>query len=157
VVDMLQVLEGLAYVGFIAGAIFAVIELRSLSKSRKTELMVQFNEHWSSKEFEEAFCKIRELDTKDPREMEKKCGTVALWMTVDYIDGIADLAYDKLLDRDWVLTFVAWDLIWEALEPWIIDMRQKIGNPAIGHGLEWGYKMTKSNPAQYSPELVPPS
>ena len=66
-VDILQVLEGAAYVGFIAGAIFAVMELRTLSKDRKTELTMRMNEHWASKDFEEAFIKIRELDSTDPR------------------------------------------------------------------------------------------
>ena len=36
-VDLMHVLEGLAYVGFIAGAFFAVVELRTMSRDRKIE------------------------------------------------------------------------------------------------------------------------
>ena len=40
VVDVLQVLEGLAHVGFIAGAIFAVLELRGISRERRANTVV---------------------------------------------------------------------------------------------------------------------
>jgi hypothetical protein len=142
-VDILQVLEGVTYLAFITGAIFAVIELRTLSKDRKTDLYARFNEHWSSKDFEEAFIKIRYLDSKDPREMERICSKESLWMVVDYVSGIAEFARDNLVDRKWVLSFCHWELIWDRLKPWVLDMRETIGNPYIGDGIEWGAKMQK--------------
>jgi hypothetical protein len=140
VVDILQVLEGAAYVGFIAGAIFAVMELRTLSRDRKTEVVMRMNEYWASKDFEEAFIKIRELDSEDPRQMEEKCTKQSLWMVVDYLDGIGVLAEDGLLDKKYVINMIAWELIWDRLEPWVIDMRKKVGNPELATGFQYAAK-----------------
>ena len=135
-VDILLVLEGAAYVGFIAGAIFAVMELRTMSKDRKTEFVMRMNEYWASKDFEEAFIKVRELDSKDPRLMEEKCTKQSLWMVVDYVDGIGTLVEDGLLDKKYLLNMVAWELLWDRLEPWVVDMRKKVGNPELATGFE---------------------
>jgi len=149
VVDTLQVLEGATYLAFIVGALVAVYELRSMSKDRKTELMMRMNEHWCSRDFEEALLNIKELDTKDPREMEGKCGKVSLWMVVDYDDTIAAMAYYNLLDRKFVLQQIAFDIHWEILQPWIVDMRQKIDNPFVGASLEWAAAETlRTNPTR---------
>ena len=127
-VDILQVLEGAAYVGFIAGAIFAVMELRSLSKDRRTELIMRMNEHWSSKDFEEAWIKIRELDSKNPSEMEEKCSRLSLWMVVNYFDGIGNLARENLLDREFVLGQVNWVFMWETRR---VSRRSTWHSPAV--------------------------
>ena len=136
-VDILQVLEGLAYIGFIGGAIFAVLELRTMSKASQTELILRVSEFWSSKDFEEAFVKVRELESKDPKQIEEKCTKQSLFMVVDYIDGIADLARLNLLNRDVVLDMIAYDLIWDRMEPWIAEERRMRGNPEMANGLEY--------------------
>jgi hypothetical protein len=138
VVDILQVLEGATYAAFIVGAIVAVYELRTMSRDRRLEMSMRFNEHWCSKDFEEAFTKIRGLSPEDmdPRQIEEKCTQEALWMVVDYVSGIGDLYYEKSVDRRFVFNFIAWDLMWQKLKPWVIDMREKTGNPYIGFSLE---------------------
>lgn len=135
--DASLVLDAIVAVSIAAGAFFAVVELRSLSKDRRTELIMRMNEHWSSKDFEEAWIKVRELGSKDPGEMEKRCSKLSLWMVVNYFDGIGDLAQENLIDREFVLGHVNWIFMWERLEPWVLDMRQKMGNPCIGRALEW--------------------
>lgn len=137
-VDLMQVLEAATYAAFIAGAIFAVMELRTMSRERKMGLILRFNEFWCSKDFVEAFTKVKRLGPKDkdPRQIEEKCTEESLWMVMDYITGVGDLYYDNLLDRKFVFGLIAWDLIWQRLEPWVIDVRQKVGNPYIGLSLE---------------------
>lgn len=39
-VDLIQVLEGAAYVGFILGAVFAVLELRGIGRERRVSIVV---------------------------------------------------------------------------------------------------------------------
>ncbi len=136
-VDASLVLDAIVAVSIAAGAFFAVVELRSMSKDRRTELIMRMNEHWSSKDFEEAWIRVRELDSKNPGEMEKECPKLSLWMVVNYFDGIGDLARENLLDREFVLGKVNWVFMWERLEPWVVDIRQKMGNPCIGRALEW--------------------
>ncbi len=138
-VDVLQVLEGATYAAFIAGAIFAVIELRTMSRDRRMELVLRFNEFWCSKDFVEAFTKVRKLgpEDKNPRQIEEKCTEESLWMVMDYVTGVGDLYYyGNLVDRKFVRGMISWNLIWQKLEPWVVDMRQKVGNPYIGLSLE---------------------
>lgn len=135
-VDILQVLEGLAYVGFIAGAIFAVMELRGLSRDRKTEMLMRMNDYWCSRDFEEANVKLNEMQTKDPREMEEQCGKLNLWMMMDYLDGIGMMVQARLVDEKFVLNLGAWASLWDRMEPWISDMRRN-GRPGLASGFEW--------------------
>ena len=135
-VDLMQVLEGATYAAFIAGAIFAVIELRSMKSDRKTELILRINEYFSSKDFEETMFKVREIDTKDPREIEEKVGRVAIFALVDYLDGISALAQFKLLDVKFLCYQFTWTGTWNRLEPYIKHMRQ-YSLRYWGSGFEW--------------------
>jgi hypothetical protein len=137
VVDLLAILEGLAYVGFIAGAIFAVIELRTMARDRQTQFIMRVNEFWSTKDFEEAVTRIDELDSKDPRKMEEMATKTSLKLVVNYLDGIGDLARRGLLKKELVLDITAWDTVWDKLLPWIDSERKRTGNIHFGYGFEY--------------------
>jgi len=137
VVDILQVLEGATYGAFIAGAIFAVIEMRSMNKDRETDFLMRFNEYWSSRDFMDTHIKVRELPvTDDPRVIEGKVGKVALFRYVEYLEGIAMLVQNKSLKLSFVLDLAEWFGPWEKLEPWVLDERQKERGVFAG-GLQW--------------------
>lgn len=136
-VDLMRVLEGATYAAFIAGAIFAVIELRTMRKDRETDFLMRMNEFWCSKDFAEVLLKVRELpETDDPREIENKVGKLPLYMYVEYLEGIAMMAQNKSLKKDFVLSLAEWFNLWVKLEPWIRDVRQK-GYPVFAEGFEW--------------------
>jgi len=137
VVDLLQVLEGATYAAFIAGAIFAVIELRSINKDRETDFLMRLNDFWSSRDFEETRVKVKDLpETDDPRQIEDTVGRVALFSYVDYFDGIAGMAENKSLKLDFVINLAEWFGMWEKLEPWVLNERQK-GYKHFAASFEW--------------------
>ncbi len=123
-VDLVQVLEGATYLAFIAGAIFAVFELRSISGDRKTDLMMRMNEYWASKSFQETLLKLRETKTKEPLEIEKAVGKLELYALVDYLDGIASLAQFKLLSVKFICYQYPWAGTWNKLEPYVQYYRE---------------------------------
>ena len=135
-VDLLLVLEGTAYVGFIAGALFAVMELRTMARDRQTEFIMRVNEFWSTKDFQDAYVNVQLLNSRDPKEMEEICTRYSLNMVVGYLDGIADLARRKLLKKDLVLDITAWDTLWDKLLPWIDSERKRTGNIHFAYGFE---------------------
>jgi len=137
VVDILPYLEGLAYVGFIAGAIFAVWELRTMSRDRQTEFILRVNEFWSTKDFQDAYAKVQQLNSKDPKEMEEICTRQSLNIVVGYLDGVGDLARRKLLKKNLVLDVAAWDSLWDKLLPWIESERKRSGNVLAFYGFEY--------------------
>lgn len=135
-VDLLQVLEGATYAAFIAGAIFAVIELRSISGDRKTDLLMRMNEYWASKDFQETLMKLRNTKSKEPLELEKSVGKLELYALVDYLDGIASLAQFRLIGTKFVCYQYPWTGTWNKLEPYVVYTREQ-GRKYWGGNLEW--------------------
>jgi len=136
VVDILQVLEGAAYVGFIAGAIFAVLELRTISKDRKTDLLVHIAEHWSSREFVEAIASYAEGDFHSAETAEKTCPRVHLMMMSEYFDSMATLARKKAVSFDLMAGLLDFEGVWGRMKPWCLHMREKT-NPSEFKDFEW--------------------
>jgi len=139
VVELLQVLEGATYAAFIIGAIVAVYELLSASKDRRADMLIRANEFWCSREFEETFLKMREAyeeKVAGAQELEDRVGKLALWMQVDYLDGVAGLAQTKAIDKKTVLGMFGWHRMWSGLEPWISSKRRS-GYPQLGTAFEW--------------------
>ena len=135
-VDLLQVLEGATYTAFIAGAIFAVFELRSIKSDRKTELIMRVTEYLSDKELQETMAKVREINTKDPLQIEAEVGKDAIFALVDYLDGISSLAQFKLLDVKFLCYQFTWAGTWNRLEPYVKHMRPR-SLKYWGSGFEW--------------------
>jgi len=118
VVEVLQVLEGLAYVGFIAGAIFAVIELRTMTKNRKTELLIRIAEFSCTPEFEEVGARFVKANFKTPEEAEEQLSLPSLMMLADYNDFLGTLAKNKLVPKDTILDTFDFEYAWEKIKVW---------------------------------------
>jgi len=127
VVDMLQVLEGAAYVGFIAGAIFAVMELRDMSRDRKLELMQRMNDVWCTPTFEEATIKLMRSDFKTLQEAEEKIPVVMLKLVADYFDHAASLARYGFIDKKLMADVLAYETCYDKMKPWIDGWEELVG------------------------------
>jgi hypothetical protein len=124
VVEVLQVLEGAAYVGLIAGAIFAVYELRDMKKSHKLELMMRMNDSWCRTEFLDAAIKIVRANFTTAAEAEEQCSAVSIKLIADSFDWAATYVREGLVDADAVpLDF---EYCYEKLKPWLTDWEQRI-------------------------------
>ncbi len=120
-VDILQVLEGAAYVGFIAGAIFAVLELRTMSRDRRTELSLRMTEYMCSREFEEATAIFMKAKFKTAQEAEEQCSLAVLLMVADYCESIGYMARKKLVPMDIILETIPIEYCWDKIKIWAHD------------------------------------
>jgi hypothetical protein len=136
VVDILQVLEGAAYVGFIAGAIFAVLELRDLKRDRRLELVTQAAMHWTTREFEDAFSKIWRADATDAKGLEKQVSFVDLSLIADFHAAVGRLATEGLVDARALTGYFPFSYTWNKMKPWIIAERSAAGLPECWADLE---------------------
>ena len=127
VVDLLQVLEGGAYAGFIAGAIFAVLELRDLKRDRRLELVTQAGMRLTSREFEEAVCKLWRTDTTDAKELETRVSYVDLSMITDFYSGMANLGLVGVVDKEMLTSFVQFSPVWNKVKPFVVAQRAATG------------------------------
>jgi len=136
VVELLQVLEGLAYVGFIAGAIFAVLELRSISKDRKLELLMRLMEKWNSREFTAAMVNWVQADFRSAEMAEKTCPKADLVMMAEYFDWAASLARNKLVSEGFVSGNLDFEFVWTRMKPWCLHWREQTA-PGQLNSFEW--------------------
>jgi len=118
VVDLMQVLEGLAYVGFIAGAIFAVLELRGFRQDRSTELVMRMNEFMCSRDFAEMTARFMKARFKTAKEAEEQLSMADLLMAADYFEGVGYLAKRRLIPTKIIVDTLPSDYAWDKIKPW---------------------------------------
>jgi len=99
-VDASLILDAIVAVSIAAGAVFAVAELRGMSRDRRTRLAFDIFAHVGTLEYSEQFAKILRSDFKDAKEAEEKCSVVALSMVARYFEGVAMMLRRGLVDSD---------------------------------------------------------
>jgi len=97
VVDILQVLEGLAYVGFIAGAIFAVLELRE-SAGQAVSIIVDMYNSFVSVDMTDAYSMIMTGNFQNAEDMERQCSYSSLTRVAGFYEALGYLCRNRLVD-----------------------------------------------------------
>jgi hypothetical protein len=127
VVDLLQVVEGLAYVGFIAGAIFAVWELREVRRDRATQLMLSMMGAVSSRDMQEMVRPIEDSEYGSAQEAEERCGRVALYAVGGYFECLGYLVAQRMIDSKAVFEGLGIVDVWDKMKPWVLVERENHG------------------------------
>lgn len=115
-----MVLQGAAFVGVIAGAVFTIIELRTMSRDRKVELKLRQTEFFCSREFEEAT-----VNAVMGKFEPGKVSDVDMKMVADYWDFMAEMIKTKLVRSDQVP--LNYEVVWEWMRPWMATWEERVG------------------------------
>lgn len=134
--DILQVLEGLAYVGFIAGAIFAVMELRDIKKDRRIDLWLRLNQDSLNRDLMNAQSKLSKAKGTTPQELEDEVGYDELCLLMDYHEGLLNLVDQRLIEPEEFLEMSPYDKAWPKVRPWVLAQREKEGLPRLYEDIE---------------------
>jgi len=126
-VGSMEVLEAAAYASFVVGAVFAIWQLHEMRRDRRTQLVLQAMTHYTTREFEDAMCKLTRADASDAKELEKQVSYVDLYMITDFHWAIAHLGLQGLMDTRTLTGFFAFSFVWNKIKPWIIAERTAIG------------------------------
>lgn len=118
-------MEGLAYVGFIAGAIFAVLELRGISRDRRVNTVVDMYSSFISTDMTEAYSKLITGDFKNAADMEQKCSHSSLARLAGFYEGVGYLTRNKLVDSKVVMDFLPITAMWRKMQPWVMFDRER--------------------------------
>ena len=157
-VNMLQVLEGAAYVGFIAGAIFAVMELRDIKKDRRIDLWLRIGEVTTTREYVEANCKIWRAKGITAQELEDEFSLVDLTLVADYYETISNLATEGHIEARALVDFLPFAGFWKKIRPWVIAVRSETGEPDLYDDIEKLARMQESSRgSEYSTGTEMPS
>jgi hypothetical protein len=135
-VDASLVLDAIVAVSIAAGAFFAVIELRDLKKDRRLELVQQAIMHWTTREFEDAFCKVWRADASDAKGLEKEVSYADLCLVADFHAAVGRLATEGLVDARALTGYFPFSYTWNKMKPFIIAERVATGLPGMWIDLE---------------------
>jgi len=135
-VDASLVFDAVVAVSIAAGAFFAVWELRDLKNDRRTQLMLQACMHWTTREFEDAMCKLFRADAIDAKGLEKEVSYVDLYMITDFHWTVARLGLEGLVDTGTLIRIFPFSQVWNKVKPWVIAERVAIGHPGVYSSLE---------------------
>jgi hypothetical protein len=146
-VEISQLLQGLASVGVIVGTIFAVAELRTMSKARKTQLVIDLTRHMATPEFMEQMEKIFFTDISDGKEARAKIGYVPL-MTVSMVfEEIGLMLRLKLIDYKVVHETMSIEPVWNRMRPWCLYVRS-ISDPYTFENFEYAAESARTYHAE---------
>jgi hypothetical protein len=143
-VDASLVFDAVMAVSIAAGAFFAVLELRSISRDRKTDLIMRCMGTFCNREFEQALSKIMSSTATDPEVLEREVSSADLALVCDFSESIAYLARRNLVDRKVVIDFIPFHYTWKKLRLWVVAFRERTGVSALYSDFEWLAKLQES-------------
>lgn len=138
--DIPSISAVVAAVGVIVGVVFTVLELRSLVKTRQTDLLVRLYSIMGSKEFQEAWDKFMTSEYEDYNDHIKKYGVETFEVGI-FFEGIGVLLHRKLIDIGLVndLFNSPIKMTWEKMKPIAEAMRKHLNQPQMGEWFEYIY------------------
>jgi len=124
VVDTSLVLDAIVVVSIAAGALFTIYQLQIMARDRQTGFIMRVGEFVCAKDFTDTICRIWETKSQDAKGLEAEISYAELSRVADYFEGISGLARRRLVKEELVLEAYALDVLWEKMEPWILELRK---------------------------------
>jgi hypothetical protein len=118
-------------VSIVIGVIFALMELRHLTETRKTEIIIKIYDRFGSKEIVEAMNKVGTAKFEAMEDHRKKYGSTEVTEIAVLFEGLGVLLEQNLIDIKMVdrLFGPALNSLWERMMPVIRAMRKATNEP----------------------------
>ena len=134
----------IAAAGVLIGVVYYILDLRQQTKVRKTELLVRLFSNMISKDWLEAWEKVRDRENLDYNEYKQKYSFVEANQVYLLYDELGRLLQKGLIDID-LLPLETGQVTnaWEKLNPILEGSRKKFNEPKLGSGFEYLYNEVK--------------
>jgi hypothetical protein len=144
VVDIQTVSIAVASASVTLAAIYYIWQIRHQNRMRKTDLLVRLFSTLMSKDWVEAWEKVRDRETLDYNDYKEKYGFVEVNEIYLFLDQLGRLLQKGLIDLD-LLPLEAGQIsnMWEKLSPMVEGSRKKFNEPKMGCGFEYLYNEVK--------------
>jgi len=143
-VDISTVSIVIASSGVLIAATYYVLQIRHQNRMRQTDLLVRLFSTMMSKDWLEAWEKVRDRDTLDYDDYKKKYGFVEANEIYVYFDQLGRLLQKGLIDIDLLpLENGQISITWEKIKPILEGSRKKFNEPRLGKGFEYLYNEVK--------------
>jgi len=132
--DIPSISAVIAAIGLIVGVVLAILELRNIAKTRQMELIMSVYSRFGTREFIDAWEKLRTRESKDYDEYMKKHGWADVTQVSSVFEGLGVLLHRKFLDIDLVheLLSESTKMTWEKVKPMVKDARKQLTQRKYG-------------------------
>jgi hypothetical protein len=143
-VDIQTVSIAIASAGVFAAAIYYIWQIRHQTRMRQTDLLVRLFSTMMSKDWLEAWERVRDRETLDYDDYKEKYGFVEANEIYVYFDQLGRLLQKGLIDIDLLpLENGQIRITWEKIKPILEGSRKKFNEPRLGKGFEYLYNEIK--------------
>jgi hypothetical protein len=146
VLDVTEISAIVAAAGVLVGVVYYILDMRNQARTRQTDLVMRLYSIYGSKDFQEAWAAVRELDFKDYNDFIKKYGWSAAMSEVClFFEGVGVLLHKKLVDISMLddLFTGPVKMTWEKMKPMIEGHREQRKYPQFYEWLEYLYNEMK--------------
>jgi len=151
--DVASISAIIAATSVVIGVVFAVLQLRNVAKTRKTQLIIQLNPalRINQKEMNEAWAKIWTLEYEDYKEFVEKYGGLveanpasnAIATYSGYFEGIGFLSHRELIEIGIVEYITSGSegvkLAWGKIKPTVYSTGKEYNTPTAFQWFEYLY------------------
>jgi hypothetical protein len=140
----------LASAGVIAGVVYYALQIRHQTRIRKTDLLVRLYSTLASKDWLEAYIKVRDIETADFSKLRAEHAEVEFNEVLLFFDELGVLLQMGLVDIHTVekLLHAHIKRTWERTKPMVVAVRKSLNDPQIGQGFEYLYNEMKKREQQ---------
>ena len=131
--------------GVIVGIVFAVLQIRTLVKTRQTDLLMRLYSTFGSKEFLEARSTLWSLEFEDYHDYVEKHGSFEATQVGIFFEAIGVLLHRKLIDVGLVDELLGPSVTktWEKMKTIVEGWRTQYSSPALAVWFEHLYNEMK--------------
>ena len=148
-VDITEISAIVVAIGILTGVIYYILDICNQTKMRQTDLLVRLFSTLVSKDWLEAWEKVRDREVIDYGAYKEKHGFVEANQVYVFYDQLGRLLQKGLIDID-LLPLETGQIIiaWEKLKPLLEGGRKKFNEPKLGYGFEYLYNEVKKREQQ---------
>ena len=149
--DVTEISAMVAAAGVMVGVVYYILDMRNQARTRQTDLVMRLYSTYGSKDFQEAWATVRELEFKDYDDFIKKYGWSAAMSEVGlFFEGVGVLLHKKLVDISMIddLFTGPVKMTWEKMKPMIEGHRKQREYPQFYEWLEYLYNEMKKREQQ---------
>jgi hypothetical protein len=155
VADIQTVSIAVASASVTVAAIYYIWQIRHQTKMRQTDLLVRLFSTLDSKDWLEAWEKVRDRKIMDYETYKEKHGLVEANQVYVFYDQLGRLLQKGLIDIDLLpLETGQINIAWEKLKPLLEGSRKKFSEPKLGSGFEYLYNEVKKREQQPASETA---
>ena len=138
-IDISTVSTIIVTVSVVTGVIFTIMELRHLTKTRRTDVIMRIYDRFSSKEMVEAINSVGELRSEKSPSFPPKGAFTGIVEVAVVFEGLGVLLKEDLIDIRLVdrLFGPTLDALWDPVRPMIYGMRESLKQPAFFSHFEY--------------------